>query len=83
MSEQNELRDRIVSLCFDYIDKDITNCVNAFVACIGAAAICAAVLPPAARETLIDEAEGSLLAHANKRAKEMRSGELDHALTGH
>ena len=83
MSEQNELRDRIVSLCFDYIDKDITNCVSAFVACVGATAICAAVLPPAARETLIVEAEGSLLEHANKRAREMRSGELDQALTGH
>ena len=83
MSEQNELRDQIVSLSFDFIDKDINNCINAFVACIGAAAICAAVLPPAARETLIVEAEGSLLKHANKRAKEMRSGELDRALTGH
>lgn len=79
---QNELRDQILALCFDHIDKDIKNVITAFVACIGAAACCAAVLPPAARERLIDEADGSLLAHANKRAAEMRSGDLDSQLAG-
>ena len=82
-SEQNELRNQILALCLDHIDKDVDNCITAFVACIGAAAVCAAVLPPKARETLIDEAEGTLLAHANKRAEEMRSGELDQQLAGH
>ena len=82
-SEQNELRDQMLSLCFDHIDKDVRNAITAYVACIGAAAVCAAVLPPAARERLIIETEGSLLSHANKRAEEMRSGELDQQLAGH
>jgi len=85
MHEQNELRGQLLALCFDHIDKGdaFKSAITGFVACIGAAAVCAAVLPPAARERLIDEAEGTLLKHANKRAEEMRSGELDQQLAGH
>lgn len=82
-SDQIEIRNRILDVCFDFIDKDINNTVQAFVACMGAAATVAAVLPPAAREELISAAEGSLLMHANKRADEMRDGSLDRELTGH
>lgn len=80
---QIELRNAIIALCHDYIDKDLRNIIPAYVACIGAAAVCAAVLPPDARETLIAESEGAMLASANKRADEMRSGALDRTLVGH
>ena len=83
---QIELRNAITSLCFDALDKggvETCNIVETFVACIGAAAIVLAVMPPVARERLATEAEGSLLRHANARAAQMRSGELDAELAGH
>lgn len=84
--DQTQMRNEIIAVAFKYIDKDdlkSSDVVEAFVACMGAAAVCAAVLQPAARERLIEETEGKLLEHANKRAQEMRSGQLDRQLTGH
>lgn len=81
--QQQDLRNALVGLCFDHIDADTLNTVHCFVACMGAAAICAAVLPKEARDRLVDAAVENLGAHADKRAEEMRSGDFDRQLTGH
>lgn len=81
--QQQDLRNAIVALCFDHIDADLMNTAYCFVACMGAAAVCAAVLPKPSRDRLVDAAVESLGAHADKRAQEMRSGAFDRELTGH
>jgi hypothetical protein len=81
--QQSALRTKLVGQCFDHIDRDVMNTVHCFVACIGAAAICAAVLPKEHRDRLIDAAMETLGPHADKRAEEMRSGEFDRQITGH
>ena len=83
LDQQQDLRNALVAQCFDHIDADTMNTVHCFVALMGAAAICAAVLPKASRDKLIDAAIENLGAHADKRAEEMRSGDLDRQLTGH
>lgn len=76
MDQQQDLRNAI-------IDADVLNTASCFVACMGAAAICAAVVPKPSRDRLVDAAVENLGAHADKRAEEMRSGEFDRQLTGH
>lgn len=83
LDEQQALRNRIAVLCFDYIDADVLNTASCFFACMGAAAICAAVVPKESRDKLVDAAVENLGAHADKRAEEMRSGAFDRQLTGH
>lgn len=83
LDQQTEFRNAVVAQCFDHIDADTMNTVHCFVALMGAAAICAAVLPKESRDKLIDAAVENLGLHADKRAKEMRSGALDRQLTGH
>ena len=82
MDEQQDLRNRILGLCFDQIDKDTVNTVSCFIACMGAAAVCAGVLPKESRAKLIDAALNNLEAHADKRAEEMRSGAFDREMMG-
>jgi len=84
-NEDTELRDAILALCLEKMTKgfSLTSIVTSFAACIDAAATCASVLPPKAREELIAATEGALLRHANQRARKVRSGELDRELTGH
>lgn len=82
-ADQIAMRNELLAIAFKYIDKDIKFVVPAFVACMGAAAIVAAVLPKPARDKLIEAAEENLSAHADKRAEEMRSGALDRELAGH
>jgi hypothetical protein len=83
LDQQQDLRNRIAALCFDFIDTDVLNTGHCFVACMGAAAICAAVLPKPSRDKLVDAAVENLGAHADKRAEEMRSGALDRQFIGH
>lgn len=80
--QQIDLRNSIIALCFDHIDADVLSSVSCFVACMGAAAICAAVLPKDSRAKLVDAAIENLEAHADKRAEEMRSGAFDRELVG-
>lgn len=80
---QTALRNQIADLCLDHIHRDTTNAVECFVACMGAAAVMAAVLPKPGRDKLIEAAIENLGAHADKRAEELRSGEFDRQLTGH
>lgn len=81
LDEQQALRNNLAGQCFDHIDADTMNTVHCFVALMGAAAIVAAVLPKPSREKLIDAAIENLGAHADKRAEEMRSGDLDRQFT--
>lgn len=74
---QTALRNKIADLCLDHIDRDTMNAVECFVACMGAAAVIAAVLPKPSRDKLIDAAVENLGRHADKRAEEIRSGEFD------
>lgn len=83
LDQQQDLRNRIAALCFDHIGADVLNSVHCFVACMGAAAICAAVLPKDQRDKLVEAAVENLEAHTDKRAEEMRSGALDLQFTGH
>lgn len=83
LDQQQDLRNAIVALCFDHIDTDILNTGHCFVACMGAAAVCAAVLPKPSRDKLVDAAVENLGAHTDKRAEEMRSGAFDRELSGH
>ena len=80
---QTALRNKIADLCLDHIDRDVMNAVECFIACIGAAAVIAAVLPKPSRDKLIDAAVQNLGRHADKRAEELRSGEFDRQLSGH
>ena len=83
LDQQQKLRDGILALCFDMIDADTLNTVSCFVACMGAAAVCAAVLPKESRDKLVDAAVENLAMHADKRADEMRSGAFDREIKGH
>jgi hypothetical protein len=79
---QTDLRNALAEKLLDAITDKRVNVVQAYVACIGAAAIVLAVLPEESREALVDATEGTILAHANKRAVEMRSGALDREMIG-
>lgn len=79
---QIEMRNELTAIAFKYLESEKINIVQAYIACIGAAAICAAILPDKSRERLIEATEGTLLAHANKRAQEIRSGAFDSELMG-
>lgn len=77
LDQQQAFRNQLAGMCFDHIDADTVNTVHCFVALMGAAAIVAAVLPKPSRDKLVDAAIENLGAHADKRADEMRSGDLD------
>ena len=80
-SGQTSLRDKIAEIALLDVENGrgrfTDNVIDAFVACIGAAAIMAAVLPHDSREAVLDGIEDILRRHADQRAREMASGKFD------
>lgn len=71
------LRNKIANIARQSVERGDMDLVNAAIACWGAATVFLGCLPPAARERACIELDGMLLEHANKRARELRSGAFD------
>lgn len=81
MSAQTALRDKLAEITLSHLETGTgsltTVIVEAFVACIGAAAIMAAMLPEKSRLDVIDGIEDTLTKLAAQRARELADGTFD------
>lgn len=76
-SGQSALRNELCAIVLAALTAKRVTQVEAVVACMGIAAVVLGTLPQNCREALALEIDGKLLEHANRRAKEIRSGEFD------
>jgi hypothetical protein len=72
--KQIALRNKLADLARQSVE---AGDINLAIACWGAATVFLGCLPPNSRETACAYLDGQLLDHANKRARELRSGAFD------
>jgi hypothetical protein len=82
-SPQNTFRNSLLSQVLAELQSGRLNHAEAFVAVIGCAAAIAATLPPASRQSMIEQADGHMLARANAIAADIKSGKFDRDVAGH
>ena len=79
--EQIELRDDLLDHILPWAQSHPIGptdaAIEAAMACMGAAAVIIGVMPEDSREVIAEMVTDNLLAHANHRAEEMRSGAFD------
>ena len=81
--KQIALRNKLAEIARHAVESGDVNLVEAAVACWGAATVFLGCLQPEAREAACIYLDGQLLERANKRARELRSGEFDDQSVGH
>jgi len=77
MNAQAELRDELLTVVLRYAGANRVTTIEAAIACMGACAVVIGAMHPNARAQVAESVTENLLDHANQRAKQIRSGELD------
>ncbi|MFG1267668.1 hypothetical protein V5F40_06860 [Xanthobacter sp. DSM 14520] len=82
LDAQSQLRDAILDLIQEkrFIGSSRHSEIHAAVACMGAAAVMIALLPPAQRDQIAEVIADGLAPTVEKRAAEILSGEFDDAM---